>query len=159
MEERLPIVAPQTFGDLSDLEYFAITARGNLIKGRLPILIAPDESGHMAEAAHFGATTPDDPLTRDSNLDDIRRAVEFDRPQIVEPQADADRVDSPRPVKRSFLPLVRWIDVLPAFRPEDPKPEIKPDPYTASLEEAERPLPWSDPLRHPDDEASSLCSS
>lgn len=159
MEERLPIVAPQTFGDLSDLEYFAITARGNLIKGRLPILIAPDDSGHLAQAAHFGATTPHDPMSPDRDLDDIRRAVEFDRPAIILPATPDDPTDCPGHRRRSFLPLVRWIEVLPSFRPDDPKPKFRPDPYTASLEEAENPRRWRDPLHHADDETSSLCQT
>jgi conjugal transfer pilus assembly protein TraD len=41
MEEKMPMIAPQTFGDLSDLEYFVRTPRGRLLKGKLPILEAP----------------------------------------------------------------------------------------------------------------------
>lgn len=41
MHEKEPMIAPQTFGDLSDLEYFLRTPRGRLMKGRLPILEAP----------------------------------------------------------------------------------------------------------------------
>ncbi|PZQ48817.1 MAG: conjugal transfer protein [Rhodovulum sulfidophilum] len=48
MEEKVPMIAPQTFGDLSDLEYFARTPRGRILKGKLPILSAPDGDDNRA---------------------------------------------------------------------------------------------------------------
>jgi hypothetical protein len=136
MQEDKPIIAPSAFGDLSDLEYFAIFARGNLIKGRLPILIAPDDIKHLAEAQHFGEQVSGDLLAPESDLDDAHRAFEFNRPKVIEPEVQPsedieDRQDNfiYPPRKTWFTPLVRWFDVLPAFRDSDPKPEIIPDPY------------------------------
>jgi len=144
MQEDKPIIAPSAFGDLSDLEYFAVFARGNLIKGRLPILIAPDEVGHLAEAQHFGTQIQNDLLAPESDLDDAQRAFEFNRPKVVTPEIEtldgmADHEnDFVAPDRKTwFTPLVRWFDVLPAFRDSDPKPEIIPDPYADMISQHE----------------------
>lgn len=146
MKEDKPIIAPQTFGDLSDLEYYAIFARGNLIKGRLPILIAPEEADHLAEAAYFGEVVPPDPFDTQANLEETQRAFQFNRPEIVEPDRDEDDEDYQRPRRMRFIPTLRWIEVLPGFRENDPKPEVPPDPYAAMVGQEELDAP-SHPVR------------
>ena len=52
MHEKEPMIAPQTFGDLTDLEFFIRTPRGRMMKGRLPILEAPGPDDHRSLALY-----------------------------------------------------------------------------------------------------------
>lgn len=54
MQEKQRLIAPETFGDLTDLEYFVRTPRGRLLKGRLPILEAPDIFDDKGSARRTG---------------------------------------------------------------------------------------------------------
>lgn len=155
MKEDKPIVAPQSLGDLSDLEFFAVFARGNLVKGRLPILIAPDDSGHLPEPTHFSEQLFEDPISTDPFFaPDNRQSMivadtagkagvgidgsKVERPEIIIPEARDERPH--RPQRKRFMPLINWVDVLPGFRPEDPLVETRPDPY-ADLISRHEPYP------------------
>ena len=143
MQEDKPIIAPQSFGDLSDLEYFAIFAKGNLIKGRLPILDAPDEGYHAARAEHFsvGASTfrYDHEGAAGDDLAEITRFGEaLPPPPVLEVEVPHHQRPVP-PDRRRFMPFVRWVEVLPGYRKTDRVPAPLPDDYlmrSALIEDA-----------------------
>ncbi len=120
MTEDRPVVAPHTFGDLSDLEYFAIFAKGNLIKGRLPILTPPDEGCQVPQAVYSSERA------RLLEYQHEHLAGEDGPPKIpaIEPKREAGPVQQPR-----LFPFVRWVEVIPGFRPSDKVPDRNPDDY------------------------------
>jgi len=141
MQEDKPIVAPQSFGDLSDLEYFAVFAKGNLIKGRLPILAPPDEGYHAPRAEQYALHT----LNQHYDYEDDASgsaAVRADAEEKPEPPPVLDLKDEVPippvpPGRRRMIPFARWVEILPGFRPSDkiyepdaPKavPELEPLP-------------------------------
>lgn len=130
MKEDKPIIAPQSFGDLSDLEYFAIFARGNLVKGRLPILIAPEEAHHLPEAAYFGEMARDDPFVLNGEAGQGGDPDQTIRPAVAAPP---ERLPDGPGRRFRFFPTIRWIEVPPAFRPDDPPPRHPADPYADML--------------------------
>jgi conjugal transfer pilus assembly protein TraD len=132
MQEDKPIIAPQSFGDLSDLEYFAIFAKGNIIKGRLPILTPPEQEYDRPTPAHYSHLLEDG---QDLD-DDFENDFGFERDDMDETHPHSGRSEpvsppsvivpeNPRygrpvpPHRRSIIPNIRWIDVLPRFRRED----------------------------------------
>jgi len=129
MSEDKPIISPQSFGDLSDLEFFAILARGNLIKGRLPILTPPDEGYHEPRGAHYADRSrllhyAHEDMAEDSNMKGAEDSA-------------ARRVIGPPPVldlplgehKRRLFPFIRWVEAIPGFRPGEAIPPQQPDRY------------------------------
>lgn len=143
MQEMRPIIAPQTFGDLSDLEYFARLPRGQILKGRLPILEAPEEYGHLAypaETASVSLKRLDDLLKADDlegleeEADDLSRPSRSplsnrpraETPPVVELELELDDEERPRPL-HSLLMLLppRWVKILPALRDEDQHPPVR----------------------------------
>lgn len=108
MHENMPVIAPQMFGDLTDLEYWARTPRGRLLKGRLPILEAPDD-GDMATPSQFY----------------IRNMLEGSRPyeppkDEVDPLPSINDPDDHKPMFSFAFPKF-LIKVFPALREEDAK--------------------------------------
>lgn len=53
MHDDKQLIPPQMFGELSDLEYFVKTPRGEVMKGRLPILSAPDVDQDKRNAERY----------------------------------------------------------------------------------------------------------
>lgn len=144
MSEDKPLVAPQSFGDLSDLEYFALLAKGNLIKGRLPILDPPKEDYQEARPEHYAAQTKGQIYQFDDEVDleTIEERLpqhKVEQPPVVEfTDDDYQHLMPVPPYRRRLYPPFCWIDVFPGFRKADHVPPTPPDPFVAAakLEEA-----------------------
>lgn len=149
MSEDKPIIAPWAFGDLTDLEYFAIFARGNLVKGRLPILLAPEQDNLPPRATHYSRKTLENPFSFEDISGQAQSHEDLDwqpptpdlplKPPVMQIELAHDR--QPLPIsRRSFSPIMRWIEVLPGFRPTDritpPPPEVKIVPHEDDLKAA-----------------------
>ncbi len=139
MSEDKPIIAPQSFGDLSDLEFFAIFARGNLVKGRLPILAPPDEPFQPPSIEHYAVGAKgDNPELQDMtrNYDGGSLGPQGGSSTTAEGQGRGplpppiqtielpEEMQPPPPNHRRMMPFVRWIEILPRFRAND-RTEIK----------------------------------
>jgi|GEM_PF-171811 len=141
MHEMRPFIAPQTFGDLSDLEFFARLPRGELLKGRLPILDPPGDITHLPVQTESVSTAlrqldvlinaPDLPADPDHELSAgisqtslksplAGRPVADPPPVAPDMMADRDPEDRPGPLGQllMLLPPI-WIKILPALREED----------------------------------------
>ena len=133
MSEDKPIIAPQSFGDLSDLEYFAVFAKGNLVKGRLPILNPPDEGYQAPKTEHFSGKSrlldyDHDVTAQDDDGRDTSARQTIEPPPVLHLDLDP-HLQPPPEHKRRLFPFVRWIDVIPGFRPTDNVPPPRPDSY------------------------------
>ena len=131
MSEDKPIIAPQSFGDLSDLEYFAIFAKGNLVKGRLPILDPPDEGYQAPKGEYFSEQARlyhYDHEDSASNREGAPEAVPVAEPPVVQLDLPSYMQPAP-PERRRMFPFIRWVDVLPGFRQADAVPPQKADRY------------------------------
>lgn len=115
--ENLPIIQPQTFGDLSDLEFFLRAPSGRLVKGRLPILLAPE-------------IPPDDTPSRRAfgrlamSVGPVVERLSFEPPEIIV----QERVPDPEPpslipsrYRLHMLLPPSWVRVLPDLTPHDIK--------------------------------------
>ncbi len=127
MTEDKPIIAPQSFGDLSDLEFFAIFAKGNLVKGRLPILAPPDEEYQVPGAEYYARKARAHRYEHEQLAGDPQAESPFYQP----PTQPAETIAEPElpSQKTRIFPFIRWVDVLPGFRPNDKVPETEPDRY------------------------------
>ncbi len=138
MSEDKPIIAPQSFGDLSDLEFFAIFAKGNLVKGRLPILNPPDEDYQAPRAEHYATQAKQivyDHENHAANPSDEtftlhRERVE--RPPVLDVEEVAPYERPAPPHRRRLLPFINWVDVFPSFRASDKVPSEAPDSFVAA---------------------------
>lgn len=115
--ENLPIIAPQTFGDLSDLEYFVRAPSGRLIKGRLPILVAPDvpPARGPSQVAFGGMAQAVRPVVE---------MLSFEPKQVIvhEPLPDPEPEPPSRPMPQRIFHLLlppSWVRVLPELSQED----------------------------------------
>jgi len=138
MQEKEPMIAPQTFGDLTDLEYFIRTPRGRLVKGKLPILEAPESDDNQSFNIH-SAQKDFDALLRpgaggssiilgqpQSSTSTIIRDDGFPgqinlslRPD-VEPMTIPPSKYPPHPGRlQYFWEALRWLTVLPELRSID----------------------------------------
>ena len=155
MSEDKSIIAPQVFGDLSDLEFFAIYSKGNLVKGRLPILAPPDDAYRGPSVEHYNHATARASYAFDEGADPDQDqpggqggavaaadgvaprpgagAVVAPPVQVIELHPD---LQPPPPSRHGLLPLMRWIEILPRFRANDRHHEIKllPPPKPAEIE-------------------------
>jgi len=132
MQEDKPIISPQCFGDLSDLEYFAVFAKGNLVKGRLPILDPPDEGYHAPRAEHFSLGTNstrydhEDAASGDP-LDDLANLPEAPTPPpVLQPNVTAYLPPVPQG-RRRFIPFAKWVEILPKLYGSDKEPSGWPE--------------------------------
>lgn len=138
MQEDKPIIAPQSFGDLSDLEYFAVFAKGNLVKGRLPILDPPDE-GYQAPrperyaVSAIGSHYAHDDISREGIT---REKADDDLPEPPPVIDFADELPMPPvpPGRRRLIPFARWVEILPGFRSNDKVHDLPSDNYAPALE-------------------------
>lgn len=149
MQEDKPIIAPQSFGDLSDLEYFAVFAKGNLVKGRLPILDAPDEGYHAPRPERYAISSmasryPHEDIARDgvvAGLDDDEMP---EPPPVIDFDDDVQTPPVPQG-RRRMIPFGRWVEILPGFRSNDRVHEVA---STGDLPELEQnPNLW-EPQHH-----------
>ena len=144
MTEDKPIIAPQVFGDLSDLEFFAIFAKGNLVKGRLPILAPPDDAYRGPSVEHYNQTTAQASYSFDESAEPDHGPVlsggrgapslppaptaegsaRVTAPPIQVIDLPPERQPAP-PSRHALLPFMRWIEVLPRFRANDRHHEIR----------------------------------
>lgn len=129
MSEDRPLVAPQSFGELSDLEFFVQFARGNVVKGRLPIVIAPDNPFDPSEGELRARHHHQSPASNPDAGFDVEPHARPEKPPLIQMRDGDEFDDQLHPGRRRFLPRIRWIDVLPGFRPGDKLPEPLPDPY------------------------------
>ena len=109
MHEDKPLVAPQMFGDLSDLEFFAITPRGDVLKGLLPILISPDQPPETPGSTHYADLHLDPDSEEEPETAQYREPAE--PPPVIPPATPTRRAH----LLREFVPQ-RIIDVLPGLR-------------------------------------------
>ena len=124
MSEDKSIIAPQSFGDLSDLEYFAVFAKGNLVKGRLPILAPPDEEYQVPGPEYYARKARDHQYEHE-HLAGNPSTSEPPAAQSAAPKSAAEI----KAQQTRMFPFIRWIDVFPGFRANDDLPEIEPDDY------------------------------
>lgn len=132
MTAEKPIVAPQSFGDLSDLEFFAVFAKGNLVKGRLPILAPPDEEHQIPSAEYYSRKARDHRYDHEQLAGDPLAESPFSEPAMQPPEMHAaEPLAAPEmpPQKTRMFPFLRWVDVIPGFRQNDKVPDIEPDKY------------------------------
>ena len=143
MQEDKPIISPQSFGDLSDLEYFAVFAKGNLVKGRLPILDPPDEGYHAPRAEKY-------------SLDAGRARYAHEdvaKPSIIGLEDDDDGLEPPpvldftdshvppptAPGRRHLVPFAQWVRILPGYRANDQVDDPVMPPGVPPLEDHQAP--------------------
>lgn len=113
--ELLPIVQPQTFGDLSDLEFFVRSPSGRLLKGRLPILEAPDDPPSTPRSVRVMGKFIDAALP-------VVEKISLEPPMVV--KREILPPEPPRPVrppryKLHFQLPPSWVRVLPTLTTDD----------------------------------------
>ncbi|RWR30561.1 conjugal transfer protein [Sinirhodobacter populi] len=126
MSEDKPIFAPQSLGDLSDLEYFAILSKSNYIKGRFPILEAPEEDYHAPRAEHYSEPVRSFRYDYEA-IEETKKAlspevIAAERPREKPPVLDVELEGYlvPPPIeRRRWLPIFSWVNVFPTFRKGD----------------------------------------
>lgn len=149
MQEDKPIIAPQSFGDLSDLEYFAIFAKGNLVKGRLPILDAPDEGFQASRPERYaissmGARYPHEDIAREGVIAELPEDEMPEPPPVIDFDDEVQIPPVPQG-RRRMIPFARWVEILPGFRSNDRVHEVA---STGDLPELEQnPNVW-EPQHH-----------
>lgn len=115
--ENLPIIQPQTFGDLSDLEFFVRSPSGRLVKGRLPILVAPEvPPEESASRRSFGRIA-------EAMMPVVER-FSFEPTQMIVQERAPDPEPPPlSPPRHRFHLLLppSWVRVLPDLTPHDIK--------------------------------------
>lgn len=113
--ELLPIIQPQTFGDLSDLEYFVRAPSGRLLKGRLPILEAPADAPAAPRPVRVMGKFIDAALP-------VVEKISLEPPTVV--KREILPPEPPRPVKPPrykfhFQLPPSWVRVLPTLTTDD----------------------------------------
>lgn len=114
MHEDKPLIAPQLLGQLSDLEYFLVSAKGDVYKGRLPILEAPENHDESPKNARYAQ------MQSDRTYDDIAKEL---RQQAIGLDTDKKHEEQKRKphTANRFLEMVRLrtMPVVPGIGHEE----------------------------------------